>query len=201
MKTNNYIGRHDENRGIILFCLVFGILIAIVLGISLASNLNKDKTKGASSADGIATIIEKQIYDINEFKIEDGKLILEGELKDKVSDSIVTKLQDIELVLKDKDGDKYVFDTDYYIATDRIEFSSILEDSNESSINLDDIKKGEYFVLLRIKYESTKTDEGYKYRYYSLKNNTENNNVEYQEMNIYFDSSDSVSSYLTIEKK
>ena len=201
MKTNNYIGRHDENRGIILFCLVFGILIAIVLGISLASNLNKDKTKGASSADGIATIIEKQIYDINEFKIEDGKLILEGEFKDKVSDSIVTKLQDIELVLKDKDGDKYVFDTDYYIATDRIEFSSILEDSNESSINLDDIAKGEYFVLLRIKYESTKNDEGYKYRYYSLKNNTENNNVEYQEMNIYFDSSYSVSSYLTIEKK
>ena len=89
MKTNNYIGRHDENRGIILFCLVFGILIAIVLGISLASNLNKDKTKGASSADGIATIIEKQIYDINEFKIEDGKLILEGELKDKVSDSMI----------------------------------------------------------------------------------------------------------------
>ena len=83
----------------------------------------------------------------------------------------------------------------------RIEFSSILEDSNESSINLDDIAKGEYFVLLRIKYESTKNDEGYKYRYYSLKNNTENNNVEYQEMNIYFDSSDSVSSYLTIEKK
>ncbi|MGN1013576.1 MAG: hypothetical protein ACI4ON_07120 [Clostridia bacterium] len=201
MKTNNYIGRHDENRGIILFCLVFGILIAIVLGISLASNLNKDKTKGASSADGIATIIEKQIYDINEFKIDDGKLILEGELKDKVSDSIVTKLQDIELVLKDKDGDKYVFDTDYFIATDRIEFSSITKNSDESSINLDDIKKGEYFVLLRIKYESTKTDEGYKYRYYSLKNNTENNNVEYQEMNIYFDSSDSVSSYLTIEKK
>lgn len=201
MKTNNYLGRHDENRGIILFCLVFGILIAVILGVSLVSNSNKKSEKGVSSSDKIASVVEKEVYSVNKFEIDDDKLVLEGELEEEVTDSIVTKLQDVELVLKDKDGDKYVYKTNYYIATDKIEFSSVLEDDDKSSIDLSQIDSGEYFVLLRIKFESTKTEEGYRYRYYTLKNDTENNNVEYEGMNIYFDSSDSVSSYLTIEEK
>lgn len=201
MKTDNYIGRHDENRGIILFCLVFGVVLVIVLGITLVANSNKDKSKGVSNSDGIASVIEKEVYDIVNFELEDNKLLIEGELEEEVTDAIITKLQDIEIVFKDKEGDKYSYDTDYFISTDKIEFSSILKDEKESSIDLSKIEKGEYFVLLRIKYESTKTDEGYKYKYYTLRNNTENNNVEYQGINIYFDSSDSVESYLTIESK
>ena len=55
--------------------------------------------------------------------------------------------------------------------------------------------------LLRMKYESSKTEEGYRYRYYTFNNQTQNNNLEYNGMNILFDSSESVSSYLTIEHK
>ena len=115
--------------------------------------------------------------------------------------SIISKLENVELVLKDKTGDKYIYKTNYYIATDRIEFSSIPKDSKESEINLDEVAKGEYFVLLRMKYESSKTEEGYRYRYYTFNNQTQNNNLEYNGMNILFDSSESVSSYLTIEHK
>ena len=201
MKTNNYLGRHDENRGIILFGMIFGVLLVIILGITCVSNASKKNSKGVSSADGIASVIEKKQYDIEKFEIDGNKLVIEGTLNEKVTDSIISKLENVELVLKDKTGDKYIYKANYYIATDRIEFSSIPKDSKESEINLDEVAKGEYFVLLRMKYESSKTEEGYRYRYYTFNNQTQNNNLEYNGMNILFDSSESVSSYLTIEHK
>ena len=160
MKTNNYLGRHDENRGIILFGMIFGVLLVIILGITCVSNASKKNSKGVSSADGIASVIEKKQYDIEKFEIDGNKLVIEGTLNEKVP-----------------------------------------KDSKESEINLDEVAKGEYFVLLRMKYESSKTEEGYRYRYYTFNNQTQNNNLEYNGMNILFDSSESVSSYLTIEHK
>ncbi len=199
MKTKNYLGRHDENRGIILFCIILGIVITIILGISFATNSNKKQDKGVSDSSGISSIVEKQQGNVDTFEIEDNNLILKGIINDKISENLILKLQDVKFVLKDKNGDKYEFDADYYISTEGIEFSSILEDKN--TFNLEGIDKGEYYVLLRIKYESTKTEEGYKYKYYSLRNETENNNVEYNNMNIFFDTTDNEYSYLTIENK
>lgn len=199
MKTNNYLGRHDENRGIIIFCLVFGVLLTIILGVTFVSNSDNEDKKGISSYDGLTSVIEKQIADVDNFELDGSKLILKGELKEKVTEAIIVKLQNVQLVFKDKNGDKYEFDTEYFISDTGIEFSSILEDEEESNIDLEKISNGEYFVLLRIKYESAKNENGYKYKYYTLRNNAENNNVKFNEMNIFFDSSDRVSSYLTIE--
>lgn len=199
MRTKNYLGRHDENRGIILFCIVLGIVITIILGISFATNSNKKQDKGVSNSNGIISIAEKQLGNVDTFEIKDNNLILKGIINDKISENLILKLQDVKFVLKDKNGDKYEFDADYYISNEGIEFSSVLDDKN--SIDLNNIDKGEYYVLLRIKYESTKTEEGYKYKYYSLKTGTENNNVEYNNMNIYFDTTDNAYSYLTIENK
>ncbi len=199
MRTKNYLGRHDENRGIVLFCIVLGIVLTIILGISVATNSNKKQDKGVSNADGIATIVEKQLGNVDTFEIKDNSLVLKGMINEGISENLILKLQDVKFVLKDKSGDKYEFDADYFISTEGIEFSSILEDKN--GINLESIDSGEYYVLIRIKYESTKTEEGYKYRYYTLKNGTENNNAIFNNMNIFFDTSDNVSSYLTIENK
>lgn len=198
MKTNNYLGKQDENRGIILFCLILGIIFAIVLGISFAKG-SKNEKSGVSNSDEISSIVEKQLCDIDQFMIINDRLVLEGELKEEVTESIVIKLKNVQIVLKDKNGDKYEYNTDYYISTEGIKFSSIIEEENDSEIELDKINNGEYFVLLRIEYESTKSETGYKYRYYTLKNNTDINNIEYDKMNIFFDSTEKVSSFLTIE--
>jgi hypothetical protein len=198
LKTNNYLGKQDENRGIILFCLILGIIFAIVLGVSFAKG-SKNEKSGVSNSDEISSIVEKQLCDIDQFMIINDRLVLEGELKEEVTESIVIKLKNVQIVLKDKNGDKYEYNTDYYISTEGIKFSSIIEEENDSEIELDKINNGEYFVLLRIEYESTKSETGYKYRYYTLKNNTDINNIEYDKMNIFFDSTEKVSSFLTIE--
>lgn len=200
MRTNNYLGSRDENRGIVLFCLVFGVLIAIGLGITFVVNSNT-KDSGVKSQNAISSLVEKEVCDINTFEENDGKLLIEGILSEEVNEYIIRRLQEVEIVLKDSKGDKYEYPTDYYISTEGVEFSSILEDEKESNINLNDISSGEYFVLLRVKYESSNNEEGFIYRYYTLKNNTENNNVEYEGTNIYFDSLENSITYLTIEKK
>ena len=119
---------------------------------------------------------------------------------EEVNEYIIRNLQTVELVLKDSTGDKYVYTTDYYLSTEGIEFSSIQEDEEESNIILSEIDKGNYYVLLRVRYENSNNEDGYVYRYYTFKNNTENNNVEMEGMNIYFDIIDDSFSYLTIEK-
>lgn len=200
MKTKNYIGRHDENRGIILFCLVFAVLLAIVFGITLAVKSNSKENKGISEADDILSLVEKQFCDINKFEINENNLIIEGKIKSDLPETIITKMQNVQIILKDSTGDKYEFNTDYYISTENISFSSTLE-NGANSFNLDSIKSGKYYVLVRIKYESSKAEEGYRYRYYTLKNITNNNNLDYGNMKIYFDSTEQSLNYLTIENK
>ncbi len=199
MRTNNYLGSRDENRGIVLFGLVFGVLLVIVLAITFVVNSN-NKEKGVSNQHALSTVVESQMCDINTFEEDNGRLIIEGELSEEVNEYIIRNLQTVELVLKDSTGDKYVYTTDYYLSTEGIEFSSIQEDEEESNIILSEIDKGNYYVLLRVRYENSNNEDGYVYRYYTFKNNTENNNVEMEGMNIYFDIIDDSFSYLTIEK-
>ena len=186
MRTNNYLGSRDENRGIVLFGLVFGVLLVIVLAITFVVNSN-NKEKGVSNQHALSTVVESQMCDINTFEEDNGRLIIEGELSEEVNEYIIRNLQTVELVLKDSTGDKYVYTTDYYLSTEGIEFSSIQEDEEESNIILSEIDKGNYYVLLRVRYENSNNEDGYVYRYYTFKNNTENNNVEMEGMNIYFD--------------
>lgn len=199
MRTNNYLGKHDENRGIVLFVVVL-IILAIIFGVVILLNSKEDEDIGVSKADNIASIVEKKQADISKMNIEDNRLILEGEIKNAISGNLIIKLQNVEIVLKNKDGDKYVFSTDYFISSEKIEFSSIMENKKESEIDLDSIDKGEYFVLLRLKTESANDEKGYKYRYYTLNNLTDNGNMEHNNIKIYFDKSKLISSYLTIEK-
>lgn len=199
MKTKNYLGKRDENRGIVLFFLVFGVIIAIICGIIVASNHSKrQEEQGASSIDQMASSIERQVCDVNRFELDNNRLIIEGEINENITDSVISNLQNIQIVLKDKSGDKYEFDTDYLISMDGIEFSTIDEDDEISKINLDELEEGEYFVFLRTRSSSTTTDTGYRYRYYTLRSNAEYNELEYNNVSMIFDTSNKVSDYLTI---
>ena len=146
----------------------------------------------------MVSMLEDEMCDVEKFEIFENKLILKGLLQHQLSDTVLSKLKGIQIVLKDKDGDKYVYDTDYYISSEKIEFSSIKEGNQNSEIDLDAIEKGEYYVFLRLKYESTKSESGYRYLYYTLKSNTETKHIEYNNMKISFGTSKNVSDYLTI---
>lgn len=199
MKTNNYLGRHDENRGIIIFFIIFAIVLLIIGGITILNNAKEDKeNEGITSIDQMVSMLENEVCDVEKFEINENKLVLEGVLQHQISGSILSKLKGIQVVLKNKDGDKYEYDTDYYISTEKIDFSSVKEGNQNSEIDLDAIEKGEYYVFLRLKYESTKSESGYRYLYYTLRSNTDTKHIEYNTMKISFGSSKRVSDYLTI---
>ncbi len=199
MRTNNYLGKHDENRGIIIFFALLCILAIVVGGIILCKKLNSEDDI-VSKSDDIAHLIEKKVAEVNKFEYKDGRLVLEGVLNGGISNNIITKLKSIDIVLRDKNGDKYEYQTDYFISQEKIEFSTIPEDKEDSTIELNDINSGEYFVLLRLKYEVQNKEEGYNYKYYTLKNNTENNKIEQDSITTMFDSAKRVTSYLMITK-
>lgn len=199
MKTNNYLGRHDENRGIVIFFIIFAIVAVVIGGMTIMKNVKKDKeNEGITSIDQMISMLEDEVCDIECFEIAENKLILQGILQHQLSDTVLSKLKGIQIVLKNNEGDKYVYDTDYYISSEKIDFSSIKEGSQISEIDLDAIEKGEYYAFLRLKYESTKSETGYRYLYYTLKSNIETKHIEYNSMKISFGNSKKVTDYLTI---
>lgn len=199
MKTNNYLGRHDENRGIILFFIIFAIVLVVIGVVTISNNAKKDKeNEGITSIDQMVSMLEDESCDIEKFEIDENRLVLQGLLQHQISDTILSKLRGVQIVLKNKDGDKYVYDTDYYISSEKIEFSSIKEGAQSSEIDLDAIEKGEYYAFLRLKYESSKSETGYRYLYFTLKSNTETKHIEYNTMKISFGTSKKVTDYLTI---
>ena len=194
MKSKNYLGKHDENRGIVIFFLVFIVVIAIIF-FMIHSNNKEEKEIGVSSIDAMYSSLEDETGAIKEFKLIDNNLILSGSVKNSLDNTVISNIENVQMVFKNKDGDKYAYDLDYFISTDNIEFS-LLKDNN---INLDEFENGEYFVFLRIKYTSQKTDEGYRYKYYTLKNDTENNELLYNNISISFSTSSKVKNYLTVK--
>lgn len=204
MKTNNYIGKQDENRGIIAFLIVF-VVIVLIFGIIVLSNkLRGDSEEyGISSIDDMYYELQKSNSDIIKFEVNEGKLVIEGEHNDNLSQNLLSKLVNLQLVLKNSEGDKYVYDLDYFISTEGIDYATYKKDGDniEYFVNLEDIDPGEYFVFLRTKTESSKTDEGYIYKYYTLENMTENNELDFGTTTIKFDNSKKIESFLTIIKQ
>ncbi len=197
MRTKNYLGKRDENRGIIIFCIVF-VIVAFVCAIAVLMSNNGKEKKGTYAIDSMQDI-QKSLVEINTFKIEENKLVLEGDLNEGISENILSKLNSVQIVLKTINSDVYEFDTDYYVSDDGIKFSTLAEDTKISTINLDEIQKGEYFVFLRIKYSSQSSENGYNCRYYTFENLTEKNEITYNNFSIKFGESNNFTSYLSIK--
>ena len=199
MRTKNYLGKYDENRGIVLFLIVFIIFVLLMAGIFITSNFkNSNKNEKVSSIDDMILSIEHKECNVNKFELEDNKLIIDGTLEDSLPENLISRIEEVQIVFMDKTGDRYAFDTNYLIYPDKVEFSSVDEESKKSIIELDKIEESEYFIFFRIKYDSNSSEEGFRYRYYTLTNNTENNQINYNNIDLHFDSSGKVESYLTM---
>lgn len=204
MKTNNYIGKQDENRGIIAFFVVF-LIVSLICGIIFLSSKLKGHSdeKGISSVDDMYYELQRTNSDIKRFEIHGDKLIIEGEHKENLNQNLLSKLVNLQLVLKNSEGDKYVFDLDYYISIEGIDYKTykINGDTADYYVDLSTIEPGEYFAFLRTKTESSKTEDGYIYKYYTLENKTETNELSYETTTVKFDSSKKIESFLTITKE
>lgn len=204
MKTNNYIGKQDENRGIIAFFVVF-LIVSLIFGIVFFSSKLKGNSdeKGISSIDDMYYELQRTNSDIKRFEIHGDKLIIEGEHKENLNQNLLSKLVNLQLVLKNSEGDKYVFDLDYYISIEGIDYKTykINGDTADYYVDLSTIEPGEYFAFLRTKTESSKTEDGYIYKYYTLENKTETNELSYETTTVKFDSSKKIESFLTITKE
>ena len=110
MKSKNYLGKPDENRGIILFAVVFVIILLAVFAISKIANGNKIDT---ITIEGDLAVVEKIEAEVNKVEIKDNTLVLEGVLNAGLTQSRIVKLRDVDIVLRNNLEDKYEYNVKY----------------------------------------------------------------------------------------
>ena len=196
MKSKNYLGKPDENRGIILFAVVFVLILLAVFVISKIANGNKIDT---ITIEGDLAVVEKIEAEVNKVEIKDNTLVLEGVLNAGLTQSRIVKLRDVDIVLRNNLEDKYEYNVKYYITSEKIDFSTVLKD--KVSIDLDEIDANEYTILLRMKFESASNEEGYAYKYYSLKASDSVENVDNESVKISKEEYKGVLNYLKMIKE
>ena len=196
MKSKNYLGKPDENRGIILFAVVFVLILLVVFVISKIANGNKID---AITIEGDLAVVEKIEAEVNKMEIKDNTLVLEGVLNAGLTQSRIVKLRDVDIVLRNNLEDKYEYNVKYYITSEKIDFSTVLKD--KVSIDLGEIDANEYTILLRMKFESASNEEGYAYKYYSLKASDSVENVDNESVKISKEEYKGVLNYLKMIKE
>ena len=132
------------------------VFILFLISISIFSYLYYayEKTK---YYEDILDNVEEEIVLINNYSIFGTNLNIEG--------CINKKLKDASLVLKNKD-EEITLESEFYIEDNHTCF--YISEYNNKGIFLDALPLGNYILLVKD-----------KYNYYTLKNNTNNSNLEY----------------------
>lgn len=195
MKSKNYLGKPDENRGILIAA---GILVVIVLLILIINGIAKSNDIEEVIFEENFAVVEKTAGTVNKLEVIDSKVLIEGTLNAGLTQARIIKLRDVDLVLRSNEEDKYEYNVDYHISAESIEFSSKVKEN--IVIDLNAIESGEYDVFLRMKFESSQNEMGYAYKYYSLGNGAELPNIEQEGLTISFDKYKNVLDYLKLVK-
>lgn len=195
MKSKNYLGKPDENRGILMFVVLFVLVLAAVLVIhSIAKSHDIEEVV----FEGDFAVAEKITADVSKLELSDSKVLVEGVLNAGLTQARIIKLRDVDLVLRANEEDKYEYNVDYHISAENIEFSS--KNKDKILIDINEIESGEYTLFLRMKFESSSNELGYTYKYYSMNNAAELENIEQDGIKITFDTYQNVLNYLKIVK-
>ena len=195
MKSKNYLGKPDENRGILIALAIFVVIFALVFIINVISK-SHDIEEVVFEED--FAVAEKTTATISKLEVTESKVLIEGLLKAGLTQARIIKLRDVDLVLRANQEDKYEFNLGYHISAEDIDFSTKLKDS--VVLDLNQIEPGEYKVFLRVKFESSSNEQGYAYKYYSLASGEELQNIEQEGLKISLDKYKGVLDYLTITK-
>lgn len=124
--------------------------------------------------------IENEYVDITEYYIYGNHLNMKGSL---VLPSLTDdSFEDVKLVLYN--GIDHQIDISYKNTDSKIDFY-ISEEIN-NGLYLDDIERGEYYLFLRLEYDTQDEKESAKtYKYYALKNTTKYEDVKYYTLSKY----------------
>ena len=135
------------------------ILVGIFIGVSyLYSKEQKRK---------ILAYIEKEIVEINNYYLYGTHFNVEGKIKQISTNSI----KDVKFTLVDISENEKEYEAIYEI--DGNELAVKTSKLINEGLYLEDIKSGEYFLFLKIKYSNDEI------KYYSMKNNTNYEDLEY----------------------
>ena len=135
------------------------ILVGIFIGVSyLYSKEQKRK---------ILANIEKEIVEINNYYLYGTHFNVEGKIKQISTNSI----KDVKFTLVDISENEKEYEAIYEI--DGNELAVKTSKLINEGLYLEDIKSGEYFLFLKIKYSNDEI------KYYSMKNNTNYEDLEY----------------------
>ena len=174
MKSKNYLGKPDENRGILIALAIFVVIFALVFIINVISK-SHDIEEVVFEED--FAVAEKTTATISKLEVTESKVLIEGLLKAGLTQARIIKLRDVDLVLRANQEDKYEFNLGYHISAEDIDFSTKLKDS--VVLDLNQIEPGEYKVFLRVKSESSSNGQGYAYKYYSVSHKTPQTSYTY----------------------
>lgn len=195
MKSKNYLGKPDENRGILIALAIFVVIFAVVFIINAISK-SHDIEEVVFEED--FAVAEKTTASISKLEVTESKVLIEGLLKAGLTQARIIKLRDVDLVLRANQEDKYEYNLGYHISAEDIDFSTKYKDN--IVLDLNQVEPGEYKVFLRVKFESSSNEQGYAYKYYSLASSEELQNIEQEGLKISLDKYKGVLDYLTITK-
>lgn len=142
----------------IIYILIFTIIIVITV-IYVNNSLNFKK---------FIDNIEKESIDVNKYYVYGTHLNIEGSINKKFSN-----IKDIKLIIKSK-NDTQEYDIHYTI-NDKL--TIYISNKINEGINLEKIKNGKYYILLKIIYSDNKIE------HYSFKNNTSYKSIDYYSLN------------------
>jgi len=119
----------------------------------------------------------EKFAEIDKYIVYGTHLNIEGKIDEKIyEDNIISA----ELVFKSVEDKMQSFEIEYEMSNDD-KFTFYTSENINDGINLDNLKNGNYYVFIKIKQKNlnTNTDDEEIVTYYSLKNKTKYNNIEY----------------------
>lgn len=154
--------------------IIVTIIFIAVIGYAVSYFLSSER-KELKLTKELLTNTSKNYAEIDKYIIYGTHLNIEGEIDEKIyEDNIISA----ELVFKTIEDKTQKFEIEYEMSDDD-KFTFYTSENINEGINLEKLKKGNYYVFVKIKEKDLNEKNKEIITYYSLKNKTEYNNLEY----------------------
>lgn len=154
--------------------IVVTLIFIAVIGYAVSYFLSSER-KELKLTKELLTNTSKNYAEIDKYIVYGTHLNIEGEIDEKIyEDNIVSA----ELIFRTIEDKTEKFKIEYEISNDD-KFTFYTSENINEGINLEKLKKGNYYVFVKINQKDLNEKDEEKITYYSLKNKTEYNNLEY----------------------
>lgn len=156
-----------KSKKVVYVVAIFMLLIALIYALNNTTSIKEEE----DLTEKLFQSVEVELVDLERYIIYGTHLNMNGRLSINLDES---SIDDISLVFKDIWGNEHSYDIEYNIDEDNIRFST--SPKINEGIDLENIPKGDYYVVLKI---GATIDNLQTEKYYLLDNTTEYDKVEY----------------------